>query len=398
MPPRTAARPGQSPARSQEAILLLALSSVNTGISLRCVEAMLPELARDFGSSVAAAAAIITAFSLGFTVAVLLQGPLGDRYGKLRVVTITGALAGLASLACAAAWDIASLAAFRLLTGALASGSVALGMAYIGDVVPLEKRQATIARFIAGSLLGQTLGPLFGGIFTDWLGWRMTFAALGVVFLCVSAVLLVRTAHHWPAAAAGPFRPLATHRRLIARPGIRWLATTGVAETFFFFGAFSFLGAYFKERLDLSFTTIGAILAGFGIGGLLYSFSIKWLLRLLGERGLVLAGGILVAILFPLVVMATHWVYALPCTIGLGFAFYFVHNTIQTKATEAAPDARGSAVALYASAFGFGQGAGVAAMGLAVGFFPLAPMIAVFGIGFLGLGLWLRANLWRLRP
>jgi predicted MFS family arabinose efflux permease len=63
-----------------------------------------------------------------------------------------------------------------------------------------------------------------------------------------------------------------------------------------------------------------------------------------------------------------------------------------------APEARGSAVAIYASAFGFGQGAGAAAMGLAVSFFDLASMIAVFGIGFLALSLWLRGNLGRLRP
>jgi predicted MFS family arabinose efflux permease len=131
---------------------------------------------------------------------------------------------------------------------------------------------------------------------------------------------------------------------------------------------------------------------------MIYSSLITVLLRLLGERALVVAGGVLGAILFALVIMAPHWALALPCTIGLGVAFYLLHNTIQTKATEVAPEARGSAVAIYASAFGFGQAAGAAAMGLAVSFFDLAPMIVLFGLGFLALGLWLRANLWRLRP
>ncbi len=383
-------------ARSREAIVLLALASANAGISLRCVEPMLPKLVSDFNTSVSAAAAIVTGFALGYAFAVLLQGPLGDRFGKLRVVTIAMALAGLASLASAFAWDVASLAAFRFMTGALASASVPLGMAYIGDVVPMQERQKTIARFIAGSLVGQTLGPLVGGIFIDWMGWRPAFAALGVVFVCVSAILFVRTAPHWPAISAGPFRPLAMHRKLLARPEMRWLAATGAAETFFFFGAYVFLGAYFKQRLDLSFTTIGVILAGFGIGGLIYSSSITLLLRLLGERALVVAGGTLGAILFALVVMAPHWAFALPCTIGLGVAFYLIHNTIQTKATEVAPEARGSAVAIYASAFGFGQAAGAAAMGFAVSFFELGSMIVVFGLGFFALGLWLRSNLGRL--
>src|SRR5207248_8190520 len=140
------------------------------GISLRCVEPMLPQLAGEFGTSVSATSFIVTSFALAYAAAVLLQGPLGDRFGKLRVVTIGTALAGAASLACAAAWDVSSLAAARFLMAIFASAPVALGMAYIGDVVPLEERQATVARFIAGSIFGQTLGPLFGGLFTDWAG------------------------------------------------------------------------------------------------------------------------------------------------------------------------------------------------------------------------------------
>jgi predicted MFS family arabinose efflux permease len=75
-----------------------------------------------------------------------------------------------------------------------------------------------------------------------------------------------------------------------------------------------------------------------------------------------------------------------------------IHNTIQTRATEVAPDARGSAVALYASAWSMGQATGVAAMGLAVAAFGYAPMIVAFALGFGALGWWLRGNLARLRP
>ena len=73
--------------RSREAIVLLALAAFIAGISLRCVEPMLPQLAADFGTSVSAASSHLTAFALAYAGAVLLQGPLGDRFGKLRVVT-----------------------------------------------------------------------------------------------------------------------------------------------------------------------------------------------------------------------------------------------------------------------------------------------------------------------
>jgi predicted MFS family arabinose efflux permease len=383
--------------RRREAILLLALAGFNAGISLRCVEPMLPRLAVEFDSSVSAAASVITAFAFAYAGAVLVQGPLGDRFGKLRVVTLAMALSGAASIGCAFAWSLGSLAALRFVTAIFASASVALGMAYIGDVVPLEERQPTIAHFIAGSLLGQTLGPLFGGVFTDWAGWRASFVVLGAVFLLVSLILFVRTAPSWPAPAPGRFSPLAIHRQLLSRPPVRWLVGTGVAETFFFFGAYAFLGAFFKLRYDLSFTVIGLILAGYGLGGLLYTALVNWLIHALGERGLVLAGGALGCLLFAAVAVAPHWAYTIPCTLGLGLAFYMIHNTVQLKATEVAPDARGAAVALYASAWAGGQAIGVAAMGVAVAWFDYAPMIAAFGLGFGLLGLWLRSNLQRFR-
>ena len=41
-----------------------------------------------------------------------------------------------------------------------------------------------------------------------------------------------------------------------------------------------------------------------------------------------------------------------------GLAFYMLHNSMQTEATELAPSARGSAVALFACGFFIGQGLG----------------------------------------
>ena len=358
---------------------------------------MLPQLATDFSTSVSAVSIIVTAFAVAYAGAVLLQGPLGDRYGKLRVVTIGVALAGAAALGCAAAWNVGSLATMRFLMAIFASAPVALGMAYIGDVVPLEDRQATIARFIAGSIFGQTLGPLFGGVFTDWAGWRSSFVVLGLLFLAGSAIMALRTHRDWPAPQPGRFEPLAVHARLLSRAPVRWLLIVGAAETFFFFGGFVFLGAFMRDRFGLSYTLIGVILAGYGIGGLIYSSLVRWFLPL-GDRGLVVIGGAVGFLCFAGVVLASDWRFAVPCTVGLGLAFYLVHNTIQTKASEVAPDARGSAIALYASAWAVGQACGVAALGAAVALVGYVPAILAAAAGFALLGAWLRYNLARLQP
>src|SRR3977135_2688614 len=122
--------------RHREAILLLALAGFNAGISLRCVEPMLPKLAVEFDSSVSAAASVMTAFAFAYAGAVLVQGPLGDRFGKLRVVTLAMALSGAACIGCAFAWSLGSLAAPRFVTAFFASASVAARLECHRDALP----------------------------------------------------------------------------------------------------------------------------------------------------------------------------------------------------------------------------------------------------------------------
>jgi MFS family permease len=96
---------------------------------------MLPRLAAEFGTSVSHAAGIISAYGFAYACSQLVYGPLGDRFGKLRVVTLSLAGAALGCFACALAQDIGLLAAARLFTGLFASTPVLLGMAYISDRV-----------------------------------------------------------------------------------------------------------------------------------------------------------------------------------------------------------------------------------------------------------------------
>ncbi len=165
-----------------QTIFLLAVAAANSGLAMRIVEPMLPRLAGDFGTSVPATAAVIAAFAFAHAGAQYFHGPLGDRFGKLRVVTVLMALSAVAAFGCAAATDLDSLIAWRFATGAFSSASMTLGMAYVADVVPSATRQPVLARFVSGTIIGQALGPFVGGALTDLFGWRAAFIALGAVF------------------------------------------------------------------------------------------------------------------------------------------------------------------------------------------------------------------------
>ena len=128
----------------------------------------------------------------------------------------------------------------------------------------------------------------------------------------------------------------------------------------FFFGAYTFVGSFVWAKFNLSLDLVGLIVAGFGIGGLLYSATAGRLLASFGEGGLTMWGGAIVAISFAVITFAPSAHFILPATICTGFGYYMLHNTLQTNATQMAPETRGLAVATFASCLFMGQAIGVA--------------------------------------
>ena len=378
-------------------IFLLAVSGVISGISFRMIEAMLPALAVDFGVSISAAASVITAFAFAYGGSQLVHGPLGDRLGTLRYLTWLLACAGVVSIGCGFAPGVASLAALRFGVGLFASASVTLGMAYIGDNVPRNELQPTVARFISGTIIGHALGPVVGGGITDLLGWRGTFFVIGASFLAVALLLGTTTRSQWRSLAkTWRANPVGSYLEVLALVRVRWVLAVTIVETFLFFGPFAFLGAFLQVRFGLSLTLIGIVLAGFGVGGIVYTTSVKWLLGALRQRGLVLTGGIAVCGCYLAFAGAPAWPIAILLTSGLGLSFFMIHNTLQVKATEMAPDARATGLCLYSGVWAIGQALGVAAMGALVTQFDYVAPIVAFAILFALLGFWLSANLRRL--
>jgi YNFM family putative membrane transporter len=135
------------------------------------------------------------------------------------------------------------------------------------------------------------------------------------------------------------------------------LATVFV-EGFLFYGGFTFIGAYLRARFGLDYAVVGVLLGFVALGGLLYALTVRRLVRGLGERGLTLAGGAAIALGF-VAVAAGALPAMVPAITLLGLGLYMLHSTLQTHATQMAPEARGLAVSTFANALFLGQAGGV---------------------------------------
>jgi YNFM family putative membrane transporter len=153
---------------------------------------------------------------------------------------------------------------------------------------------------------------------------------------------------------------ISDYRKLAASSWSRFIVVAVFFEGLLFFGGFTYVAAYLHTRFALSFSLIGLAVAGFGLGSLLYAMTVRALVMMLREQGLVLGGGIVVMLGYFLLAATPLWEPTPLLVATLGFGYYMLHNTLQTNATQMLPESRGTAVAAFSSALFLGQSAGVA--------------------------------------
>jgi len=370
--------------------------------SVRIADPMLPALASEFNADAAQAAPVIVLFTLGYGLMQLLWGPLGDRVGTLRVIGWAALAASLGSIACAVAPTLPALSAARLATGALCAAIIPLSIAHVGDRVAYAQRQATLARLATGTLTGMIAGQVLGGIAADTVGWRAAFVALAAAFVVPGLLALRLHARGAPPPQQPPRSLVQGWWAVLSRPGAPALLAAAAAEGALMFGALAFVPTFLHERAGLTLAAAGTAVAAVGAGGLAYATTARHWIARLGEPGLAVAGGLLIAVGLGAVVAATTlggplgaWGGAIACCGVAGLGFYMLHNTLQTLATQLAPQSRATAVGLFAVAIFFGQSAGVAAGARLGPWLGWGPLIAGCGVLLALLGAAVRSGLTR---
>jgi predicted MFS family arabinose efflux permease len=378
----------------RSAVLCLSLAAFASGVSLRLTDALLPLFAHDFGIPLGRAANVITAFSVAYGVSQLFFGPVGDRFGKYRVIAFACVACALTASSCGLAQGFAQLELARLFAGATAAAIIPLSMAWIGDVVPYDQRQPVLARFLIGQILGLSAGVFIGGVAADHLSWRVPFFGIGLGFAVISAALFAIN-RRLPAHARvlrraeghAVRRVVSEFAQVLERPWARVVLVTVFLEGACLYGAFAFIATHLHERFGLPLTTAGSTVMLFGFGGLLFALAARTLVHRLGEVGLTMYGGTLLAASLFAIGTAPVWWWTMPGSFLAGLGFYMLHNTLQINATQMAPERRGAAVSAFASCFFLGQAGGVAIDGGLVASVGTGAVISAGAVGVLAVAL-----------
>ena len=346
----------------------------------RTMVTVLPDIAADLGVSVPAAGIAITAYLIPYGVFQLAWGPLADRVGPMRVISV--AIVALH----AASWpprrwpgSLPVLAAIRLVTGGVAAAFFPLALVAIGELVPYERRQEAIANLVAASACGLLAGAALGGILTELFSWRAIF----VVDASLAALLIVplwRARDAVPARGrqpsqharhpAEPARPRAVRA---GRPGGRRVPRRQRLPR---------RAAARRARPLLRADGRRAGRRGGGLGER-DAADPPAAARGVGERRMMLGGATMMGAGFLVAAAAPSWVLVVPGVALVGAGLPICHSVLQTRGTEIAPEARGTAISFFVFALFMGGAIGTALLGVVLDARGFTTTIALAGSALL---------------
>jgi predicted MFS family arabinose efflux permease len=347
------------------------------------VSPILPAISKDIGVNVASAALIISAYMLPFGLFQLVFGYLGDKFGRIRVISVAMVFFTIGTGLCAIATGLADLAIYRALTGIFAGSVMPVSFALIGDLFPLNERQAAIGTFFGIAFLGQGLSTVIGGSIAYFFNWRGVFAIYAVLAV-ISTILLFTISKNVPIIKNNDSKFFAPLTDLLKNPISRNVYIIVFFEGVFIMGSFSFLGGFIKDQYDFNNLLIGLIMSAFGIMAVMGGRIAGKISAKIGRKKTIIvgfAGAVLANIVY---VIWGNILSILILGIGLsGLGLMLAHSSILTIATEFAAKARGIAMSLVAFCFMCGGSLGTAIGSQIIENSGFINLFSIYGIGLL---------------
>ena len=322
---------------------------------------ILVSVATDLGESLAAVTVMATLYFFLYGLLQPVYGIVSDRVGRVRVMRVALLGLSLASAAAAAAPTLAGLVVAKAAAAAFAAAILPTSLVYVGDTVPLAHRQHVIANVLAAGSVGTVLATVGAGIAARYASWRLVFVVPALVSLALGVALARLPESLSGVPGAGPLTQV---RRVFGHPWAVFLVALALAEGAFMLGFLTFL-APALEAAGQSPAVAGLVTATYGVAVFLGLQVVKKLLRraAIPPARLIAGGGSLLTVAYLVAAAGQQVANILLASLLIGVGYALLHSTLQTWATDVAPEARGTAISFFVTAVFTGAALGTAAVG-----------------------------------
>ena len=210
---------------------------------------------------------LVTGYAIGTATFAILAGPVSDHVGRRTILRIGCGVMAVVLLMHGLASDFTSLLALRCLAGAASGILAGAAVAYVGDVIPYERRGAAMGVVMSAMAFGQILGIPLGSVLAGMFGFQSAFISFGGVMLVAWALTLTAL----PAVDMGEPEPFGlrqaidSYASLLVRRDIQAVAVAGVLMMLSVSSFIVYQPTWLEDHFDASPNTVASL---FLVGGL----------------------------------------------------------------------------------------------------------------------------------
>ena len=244
------------------ALLALAVGAFGIGTTEFGPMGMLPTIAGGVGVSIPAAGMLVSAYAAGVMAGAPAMSLLLARWPRRRALIALMAIFAVGNILSALAPQYASLMAARVVTSLAHGAFFGIGSVVAASLVPRERQASAVAMMFLGLTIANIGGVPAATWFSEHLGWRQSFAAIGVLGVIAMGALLM----FLPAGSRGQALEVRRELKVLAGPRVLKALLTTVLSSAAMFALYTYINPVLRTFTQASPAFITTMLALIGVG------------------------------------------------------------------------------------------------------------------------------------